>query len=145
MMGLDYGWDFFNYLGQELLVILLILLVCVCEFSHRLPWKLGSVWNYALKDLVLPCYRLWELIWQNYFWSNFVMHTSLQEKQSPKKEIVLWYCQHWQCSKLFSSFRKKVWKVECYLSSKFCPGYISEGCFKGTAPLKLFVLIFENS
>lgn len=116
----------------------------MCEFSHRLPWKLGSVWNYALKDLVLPCYRLWELIWQNYFLSNFVTHASLQEKQSLKKEILLWYCQHWQCSKLFSSFNKRVCKVACYLSSKFCPGYISEGCFKGISPLKLFVLIFEE-
>jgi len=59
--------------------------------SHRLPWKLGSIWNSVLKDLVPPCCRFYELIMNMtvIFLSNIVMHTLLQEKQSLKFEKLL--------------------------------------------------------
>lgn len=95
-MRLGYIWDFFylfrtGNIRNTVNININTTFVYVCEFSHRLPWKLGSVWNYALKDLVLPCYRLWELIvnMKKLFLSNFVMHISLQEKQSLKRGQLL--------------------------------------------------------
>lgn len=52
-MGLGYIWDIFYIFRTGTIVNIDTTFVCVCESGHRLPWKLGSVWNYALKDLVL--------------------------------------------------------------------------------------------
>lgn len=51
--GVRLHLDIFNQFRTGTIVNINATFVYVCEFGHRLPWRLGSVWKYALKDLVL--------------------------------------------------------------------------------------------